>query len=47
MEQTHRDPAYRNARSGIMDYRDFIPDDDNAKSKKVACLEEDASDAVF
>jgi hypothetical protein len=47
LKETHRDPAYRNARSGVMDYRDFIPDGDKAKREKIAYLEEVANDAVF
>jgi hypothetical protein len=47
VQETHRDPAYRNARFGIMDYRDFIPDDDKAKDQKIAYLEEAADGAVF
>lgn len=47
VEETHRDPAYRNARSGTMDYRDFIPASDPERRKKIAYLEEVADIAVF
>jgi hypothetical protein len=47
VKQTHRDPAYQNARSGIMDYRDFISASDPEKRKKIAYLEEVAGIAVF
>jgi hypothetical protein len=47
VEETHRDPAYRNARSGTMDYRDFIPEDDPQRRKKISYMEEVASVAVF
>jgi antitoxin SocA-like protein len=47
VKETHRDPAYRKARSGTMDYRDFIPDSDPQKRKKIAYLEEVAGIAVF
>jgi len=47
VKETHRDPAYRNARSGTMDYRDFIPDNDPKKREKIAYLEEVAGIAVF
>jgi hypothetical protein len=46
-KKTHADPAYRKANRGIMDYRDFIPDSDKAKRKKVAYLEEAAEGTVF
>lgn len=49
VRETHRDPAYLNARArGVMDYRDFIPDDDEDRDEKVAYLEDAAgSDLVF
>jgi hypothetical protein len=47
VEQTHRDPAYRNADTGFMDYRDFIPDDDPKKREKIEYLEEVAPIAVL
>jgi hypothetical protein len=47
VEETHRDPAYRNARSGTMDYRDFIPEDDPRRREKIAYMEEVANVAVF
>jgi hypothetical protein len=47
VEITHRDPAYRKARSGVMDYRDFISPDDPKREKKIAYLEEVASYAAF
>jgi hypothetical protein len=46
-ERTHADPAYWRANFGVMDYRDFIPDDDAAKKQKVAYLEEAAGGMVF
>lgn len=47
VRETHRDPAYVNAHSGVMDYRDFIPDSDPQKRLKIADLEEFAGHAVF
>lgn len=49
VRETHRDPAYRKAPvGGVMDYRDFISDDDGAKDEKVAYLEDTAgSEVVF
>ncbi len=48
LKQTHRDPAYVNAgRSGMMDYRDFIPASDRKRQEKIAYLEEVANNAVF
>jgi hypothetical protein len=47
VRQTHRDPAYLNAQSGTMDYRDFIPESDPKKRDKLAYLEEVARTAVF
>lgn len=47
VEQTHRDPAYQNALAGLMDYRDFIPDDDPKKRKKIEYLEEVAPISVL
>jgi hypothetical protein len=47
LQQTHHDPAYLNARDGAMDYRDFIPESDPKKRKKIAYMEEVASAAVF
>jgi hypothetical protein len=45
--ETHDDPAYIRAQSGIMDYRDFISDADPQKARKVAYLSEVAPVAVF
>jgi hypothetical protein len=47
VEQTHRDPAYMRANAGLMDYRDFIPDDDPNKREKIEYLEEVAPSAVL
>jgi hypothetical protein len=47
LELTHRDPAYQRAANGIIDYRDFIPDDDPNKQEKVEYLEEVAPTAVL
>ena len=47
LELTHRDAAYQRAASGIIDYRDLIPDDDPQKREKVEYLEEVASIAVL
>jgi hypothetical protein len=47
LELTHRDPAYQRAASGIIDYRDLIPDDDPQKQEKVEYLEEVAPIAVL
>ena len=44
--QTHNDPAYRNAQAGAMDYRDFIPETDPQREKKIGYLEEVAPFAV-
>jgi len=46
-EKTHRDPAYLNARDGIIDYRDLIPKDDPDRQKKIEYLEEVAGVAVL
>jgi hypothetical protein len=46
-QKTHRDPAYRNAIAGAMDYRDFIPLDDPQRMKKIEYLEEVAPFALF
>ncbi|TWG90354.1 uncharacterized protein DUF4065 [Mesorhizobium sp. J18] len=46
-QETHADPAYINAGGSQMDYRDFIPDDDQAKAEKVEAIEETAPYAVF
>jgi len=45
--ETHDDPAYVNAEGMQMDYRDFIPDDDELKSEKIEAIEETARFAVF
>jgi hypothetical protein len=45
--KTHRDPAYVNAVSGMMDYRDFIPGDDPDRDAKIEYLEEVAGIAVL
>jgi hypothetical protein len=47
VKMTHRDPAYLKARSGLMDYRDFISEDDPKRKNKIAYLEEVASHATF
>jgi Protein of unknown function (DUF4065) len=46
-QKTHRDPAYLNAVSGFMDYRDFIPLDDPQRREKIEYLEEVADSAVL
>lgn len=46
-QETHADPAYLNARGMLMDYRDFIPDEDEEKAEKAADIEETAGYAVF
>lgn len=46
-EETHADPAYLNAGGHLMDYRDFIPDDDADKPSKAEDIEETACYAVF
>jgi hypothetical protein len=47
LQETHRDPAYRNARSGTMDYRDFIPENDPERQRKIAYMEQVAGIAFF
>lgn len=44
---THDDPAYVNALAGMMDYRDFIPEDDPKRAAKIEYIEEVASVAVL
>jgi hypothetical protein len=47
-QETHADPAYINASGGLlMDYRDFIPDDDDDKAAKAEDIEDTACYAVF
>jgi len=45
--ETHDDPAYLKAIGGQMDYRDFIPDNDEAKDAKDKVIEESAQYAIF
>ena len=45
--ETHDDPAYVLAAGLHMDYRDFIPDSDEAKADKIEAIEETARYAVF
>jgi hypothetical protein len=45
--ETHNDPAYENASAGVMDYRDFIPQSDPHRKKKIAYLEEVARVAAL
>ena len=45
--ETHDDPAYIRAAGMQMDYRDFIPDDDDLKADKIEVIEETARYAVF
>jgi Protein of unknown function (DUF4065) len=44
---TREDPAYRNARAGMMDYRDFIAKSDPLRKEKIEYLEEVAAFAVL
>lgn len=44
---THVDPAFLNAEGGILDYRDFIPEDDPDRDAKARDLCEVASESVF
>lgn len=44
---THNDPAYINANGGILDYRDFLPEDDPDREEKARDLSEVARYAVF
>jgi hypothetical protein len=46
-EMTHDDPAYLNAISGAMDYRDFVPQSADNRAKKIEFLEETAPVAVL
>lgn len=46
-DETHSDPAYSRAVGRMMDYRDFIPDDDPDHDDKVADIEETAALAVI
>jgi hypothetical protein len=45
--ETHADPAYVNAGGMLMDYRDFIPDDDDDRAAKIEDIEDTACYAVF
>jgi hypothetical protein len=45
--ETHADPAYLNADGAQMDYRDFIPADDEDGAEKAAIIGETARFAVF
>jgi uncharacterized phage-associated protein len=45
--ETHADKAYINAGGNLMDYRDFIPDDDEHRDEKAEAIEETAPFAVF
>jgi uncharacterized phage-associated protein len=47
VEKTHRDPAWLNAVGGMMDYRDFISQDDPSREQKIGYLEEVAPFAVL
>ena len=44
---THDDPAFINAEGGIMDYRDFLPEDDPDRESKAEDLCEIARFATF
>ena len=44
---THNDPAYLNAEGGMLDYRDFIPEDDPERESKAQDLCEVARYSVF
>jgi uncharacterized phage-associated protein len=44
---THRDLAWHNASGGAMDYRDFIPLDDDDRQRRIAFIEDLAPVAVF
>lgn len=46
-EMTHDDPAYIKAEGGMMDYRDFIPENDPERDSKTEDLCEVARYAVF
>lgn len=46
-DETHADPAYVKASGLLMDYRDFIPEDDPARAGKMSVIEETAPYAVF
>ena len=45
--KTHGDPAYQNAVAGAMDYRDFVPQSDPDRKKKIEYLEEIARVAAL
>jgi uncharacterized phage-associated protein len=47
VDMTHDDPAYLNADGGMLDYRDFIPEDDPERDTKAADLCETARYSVF
>lgn len=47
VSETHADAAYVNAPGFLMDYRDFIPEDDENREDKAQVLEETAPYAVF
>jgi len=44
---THSDPAYLNAEGAMLDYRDFIPEDDPERDSKAQDLCETARYSVF
>jgi len=44
---THDDPAFLNAVGGVMDYRDFFPEDDPERREKAEDLAEIARYAVL
>lgn len=44
---THNDPAFLNAAGGMLDYRDFIPEDDPERDAKAQDLCEVAHESVF
>jgi len=46
-EETHADPAYANAMGGLMDYRDFIAEDDPQGDAKRSAIADSAALAVF
>jgi hypothetical protein len=46
-QETHADPAYLRAEGGQMDYREFIPDEDELKAEKAEAIAETARFAVF
>lgn len=45
--ETHADPAYRNAKGGLIDYRDFLDEADPDREAKAAYIAEAAPHAVF